>query len=177
MATLTLPALGMAVSSTRAGKRAFMGGWHWSEGAPLRRFALISGTAGLLAALGFVWYPNGDYKTIQRGERGTIQGAFAQFGHMKGGRPALTPRREQQLGGASTAQTRSGTTQTGPTATTSPVGGTTTSPTGTTTTGTTTTGTTTNGTTTTGTTTTTPSSTTTAATTAATTTAATTTTP
>jgi putative peptide zinc metalloprotease protein len=117
MATLSLPALGMAVSSTRAGKRAFMGGWHWSEGAPMRRFALVSGTAVLFAALGYVWYPNGDYKTIQRGERGTVQGAIRQFAMLPTGRPGLTREREQQLSGV-TDQAGQGTTgQTQPTST------------------------------------------------------------
>jgi putative peptide zinc metalloprotease protein len=131
MTTLALPALGMVVSSTRAGSRAFAGGWRWSEGAPMRRFALVSGTAALLAALGFVWYPNGEYKPIQRGERGTVQGAFAQFAAVPSGRPALTPAREQQLGGAAAVRDQGSTDQTPPTST-SPTG-TTTVETGTTT--------------------------------------------
>jgi len=100
MATLALPALGMALSSSRAGVRGFKGGWHWSEGAPMRRLGVISGTAVLLALLGYVWYPNGDYEPIQRAERGTIQGAAAQLTEIPTGRPALTPQREQELGGA-----------------------------------------------------------------------------
>jgi putative peptide zinc metalloprotease protein len=131
MATLALPALGMAVSSTRAGSRAFAGGWRWSEGAPMRRFALVSGTGALLAALGFVWYPNGDYKAIQRGERGTVQGAVAQFAALPTGRPALTPTREQQLGGTGTVQDQGSTVQTTPPSTSTSTTGTTTEQTGT----------------------------------------------
>jgi putative peptide zinc metalloprotease protein len=104
MATLGLPAVGMALSSSRAGLRAFSGGWHWSEGAPLRRLGLVSGTAAFIALLGFIWYPNGDYRPIQRAERGTIQGALAQFRELPTGRPALTPQREQELGGAPTVR-------------------------------------------------------------------------
>jgi putative peptide zinc metalloprotease protein len=112
MVTLTLPALGMVLSSSRAGSRAFIGGWRWSEGAPMRRLGVISGTAGLLALLGFVWYPNGEYKPIQRGERGTLQGAVAQLTQLRTGRPALTPEREQELGGApSEREDGSGTTE------------------------------------------------------------------
>ena len=156
MATLALPALGAAVSSTRAGKRAFVGGLHWSEGAPVRRFALVSGTAALIAALGFIWYPNGDYKPIQHGERGTVQGAVAQFRGVPTGRPALTPQREQQLSGTTQTSSQGGTSgQT--TGSTSTPSATTTGPTGTTTgtstSATTTTTTTTQATTTTGTTT------------------------
>jgi putative peptide zinc metalloprotease protein len=104
MATLGLPAVGMALSSSRAGARAFSGGWHWSEGAPLRRLGLVSGTAAFLALLGFIWYPNGDYRPIQRGERGTVQGAAAQFREVPTGRPGLTSQREQELGGAPTVR-------------------------------------------------------------------------
>jgi putative peptide zinc metalloprotease protein len=140
MATLALPALGMALSTSRAGTKAFQGGWRWSEGAPMRRFGLISGTAAVIALLGFVWYPNGEYKPIQRGERGTVQGAVAQFGQMPTGRPSLTPDREQQLGGAPTVHDSSGTTDQGsgeptstsPTETTTTTATTTTQPTDTT---------------------------------------------
>jgi hypothetical protein len=140
MATLALPALGMALSTSRAGTKAFQGGWRWSEGAPMRRFGLISGTAAVIALLGFVWYPNGEYKPIQQGERGTVQGAVAQFGQMPTGRPSLTPDREQQLGGAPTVHDSSGTTDQGsgeptstsPTETTTTTATTTTQPTDTT---------------------------------------------
>jgi putative peptide zinc metalloprotease protein len=118
MATLALPALGMALSTSRAGTQAFRGGWRWSEGAPMRRFGLISGTAALIALLGFVWYPNGEYKPIQPGERGTIRGAVAQFGQISTGRPSLTADRENQLGGAPTLHDSSGSTdQRSPTST------------------------------------------------------------
>jgi putative peptide zinc metalloprotease protein len=118
MATLGLPALGMALSSGRAGVRAFSGGWHWSEGAPWRRLGLVSGTAAFIALLGFIWYPNGDYRPIQRGERGTVQGAAAQFRELPTGSPALTSKREQELGGAPTVRDEgSGGTNEAPTST------------------------------------------------------------
>jgi putative peptide zinc metalloprotease protein len=104
MVTLALPAVGMTLSMSRAGSRAFVGGWRWSEGAPIRRLGVISGTAGILALLGFVWYPNGEYRPIQRDERGTIQGAIGQLAAFPTGRPGLTPEREQELGGAPSAR-------------------------------------------------------------------------
>ncbi len=100
MLTLALPAVGMALSMSRAGSRAFVGGWHWSEGAPMRRLGVLSGTASLLALLAFVWYPNGDYKPIQPGERGTVQGAVGQLRHFTTGRPGLPTERERDLGRA-----------------------------------------------------------------------------
>jgi putative peptide zinc metalloprotease protein len=147
MATLGLPALGMALSTSRASTRAFKGGWRWSEGYPMRRLGLVTGTAALIAALGFVWYPNGAYKPIQPGERGTVQGAARQFGHLSSGRPSLTADREKSLGGATNVRDSNDTTgttdQTGtePTGTTTSTGTTgsttTTSSTGSTTTRTT----------------------------------------
>jgi putative peptide zinc metalloprotease protein len=97
---LALPALGIACSGSRAGGRAFVGGWRWSEGRPVRRLGVVTGTAAVLAGLGFVWWPNGDYKPIQPGERGTVQGAVLQLRNVTSGRPSLTPEREQELGGA-----------------------------------------------------------------------------
>jgi putative peptide zinc metalloprotease protein len=100
MVVLALPAIGMALSTTRAGAKGFKGGWNWSEGSPGRRLGLISGTAALLAVLGFVWFPNGDYQPIQPGERGTVQGAVSQFSQIETGRPGLSPDRARRLGGA-----------------------------------------------------------------------------
>jgi putative peptide zinc metalloprotease protein len=100
MIILALPAVGFAYSSSRAGGRAFRGAWHWSEGAPVRRLSVLGTTAVFLAFLGFVWWPNGEYKPLQPGERGTIQGGIAQLSSIPGGRPALTAEREDELGGA-----------------------------------------------------------------------------
>jgi putative peptide zinc metalloprotease protein len=100
MVMLALPAAGIAYSSSRAGSRAFTGGWRWSEGSVARRFSFLGGTAALVALVGFLWWPNGEYKPIQTKERGTIPGAIAQFSEIASGRPSLTPQREQALGGA-----------------------------------------------------------------------------
>jgi putative peptide zinc metalloprotease protein len=100
MAFLTLPAAGIVLSSGRAGTRALKGGWRWSEGSPPRRLAVVSGTAAMLALLGFVWWPNGDYKPIQKNERGTVIGAVQQLRYVPSGRPALPLEREEELGGA-----------------------------------------------------------------------------
>ena len=133
MATLALPVLGMVVSSSRAGGRAFLGGWRWSEGAPMRRLGVVSGTAMVLAVLGFLWFPNGEYRPIQPGERGTVQGAAAQFGGIGTGRPALTPARQQELGGAPLVHQEGSTDQGTEPTSTSPTETTTTQPSNTTT--------------------------------------------
>jgi putative peptide zinc metalloprotease protein len=100
MVMLALPAAGLAYSSSRAGSRALMGGWRWSRGSAARRLGFVVGTATALALMGFVWWPNGEYKPIQRQERGTVQGAVAQFAAFTTGRPGLPEEREKELGGA-----------------------------------------------------------------------------
>jgi hypothetical protein len=100
MVMLALPAVGIAYSSSRAGSQAVAGGWRWSQGSAIRRLSVVSATAALIALVGFLWWPNGEYKPIQRNERGTVSGAIAQFSSIGSGRPALTPEREEELGGA-----------------------------------------------------------------------------
>jgi putative peptide zinc metalloprotease protein len=103
---LVLPVAGMTATFVRVGKRIATGAWSWSTGSLLRRFALLAvlGAAGGLAA--YVWFPNGDYRPIQPGESGTVQGGVRQFRDVSTGRPALTEEREQELGGAPTRRSR-----------------------------------------------------------------------
>lgn len=102
MIILTLPALGFVYSSSRASGKAFGGAWRWSEGAPMRRLSVLGTTAAVIAFLGFIWWPNGDYRPIQPGEQGTVQGAISQLQGVPTGRPGLTPERQHELGGAPT---------------------------------------------------------------------------
>ena len=100
MAALALPALGAAYSFSRAGWMGLRGAWRWAEDNWARQGTVVIGTASLVALLAFVWWPNGEYKPIQPGERGTVQGAVKQYGKVGGGRPGLPPEREEELGGA-----------------------------------------------------------------------------
>ena len=59
----------------------------------------VGALAGLAA---YVLLPNGEYRPIQPGERGTILGGLSQFDDVGTGRPGLTDEREQDLGGAPT---------------------------------------------------------------------------
>jgi len=99
---LALPAAGMIYSFARAGSRGVGGAWRWADGNLLRQAGVLFATAGVAAGLAFVWWPNGDYRPIQPGERGTLQGAVSQLRDLPTGRPALTAKREQELGGAPT---------------------------------------------------------------------------
>jgi hypothetical protein len=127
--------------------------WRRTEGSPAARGVAMLVGAGLIASVAWLWWPNGEYKPIQPGERGTIQGAVAALDELPSGRPALTPKREQELGGAPTqrslredglvpgeespSQTTSTPTTTEPGQTATEPGGTTSTPTTTTPAGTT----------------------------------------
>jgi putative peptide zinc metalloprotease protein len=97
---LVLPALGMVVSSGRIGKRLGTGTWRWSAGSPLRRAIVLTGTAAAVGLAAYTWWPNGDYRPIQPGERGTLTGGLKELSAITTGRPSLTPQRQQQLHGA-----------------------------------------------------------------------------
>jgi hypothetical protein len=108
MIVLVLPALGIVVTFWKLAQRIGVGAWTKTEGRPLARAALVTLASAASAFVAYVWWPNGDYKPIQPGEKGTIQGAVRQFSPaaLKTGRPALTPAREEQLGGAPTRRAR-----------------------------------------------------------------------
>jgi putative peptide zinc metalloprotease protein len=96
---LVLPLAGITYTFGRTGLRIVGGAWSWSEGSPLKRGAVGVVTAGLVAVAGFTLLPNGEYKPIQPGEKGTVQGGFEQIRQIPSGRPAFTEEREEQLGG------------------------------------------------------------------------------
>jgi putative peptide zinc metalloprotease protein len=100
MAILVLPALGIVVTFWRVAQRALGSVWRRTEGHDAGRAAFVAATAAVAGALVYTWWPNGDYEPIQRGEKGTIGGAFAQIRYVGTGRPGLPATREQQLGGA-----------------------------------------------------------------------------
>jgi putative peptide zinc metalloprotease protein len=106
LATLVLPCMGMVLTSGRVGRRVCGSAWRWSEGEPVRRGVL--GVGGMAAAgmAAFIWWPNGEYRPIQPTERGTVQAAVRSLTAVPTGRPALTPQRERELGGAPTERER-----------------------------------------------------------------------
>jgi putative peptide zinc metalloprotease protein len=100
LALLVLPCAGIALTTARVGGRLGGAAWSWSDGEPVRRTGLVTAAAAGLALVAFTWWPNGEYRPIQPGERGTIQGALASLAEVPSGRPSLTVERERELGGA-----------------------------------------------------------------------------
>jgi putative peptide zinc metalloprotease protein len=100
LAALLLPSAGIALTVMRVGRQAGAGAWAWSAGEPLRRGAVAAVAAAGLGLAAFTWWPNGDYRPIQPGERGTVAGALESIVHVPSGRPALSPQQAENLGGA-----------------------------------------------------------------------------
>jgi putative peptide zinc metalloprotease protein len=88
MAILLLPAVAIVATFWLLFRRMAGATWARTEGKPAARGAFLVATAAAFAFLGYIWWPNGDYKAIQPGERGTLQGAVQQFGAVPSGHPA-----------------------------------------------------------------------------------------
>jgi putative peptide zinc metalloprotease protein len=102
MVFLILPAAGLAYTAARVGRRSVVGAVSWSAGHPERQAVLGGVAAAAVAIAAFSWWPNGDYRPIQPGERGTLSGFVQQIAALPTARPSLTAARRQQLGGAPT---------------------------------------------------------------------------
>ncbi len=100
MLILVLPAVGIVVTFWLVGRRMFGAVWVRTEAHPAARGAFVLASSAAAAFLAYIWWPNGDYRPIQAGEKGTIQGAIRQFAEVPTGRPGLTKQREAALGGA-----------------------------------------------------------------------------
>jgi putative peptide zinc metalloprotease protein len=101
MVVLVLPLAGLTYTFTRVSHRFGTAGWRWSAGSALRRGVLAAGVAAAVGLAAFLLWPQpGEYRPIQPGERGTLFGALKQMRHVPSGRPALTPERSYELGGA-----------------------------------------------------------------------------
>jgi putative peptide zinc metalloprotease protein len=100
MLILLLPLMGMVYSIARVGKRAGAGAWSWSAVHPARRGGLALGTAAAVALVAFLWWPHGEYRPIQPGEKGTLVSAVSGLPKVPAGNAALSPQRARQLHGA-----------------------------------------------------------------------------
>ena len=100
MAALVLPAVGFALTFSRIARRMGTFAWQRSEGHPRVRFAYGITALAAIGVVAFVWWPNGDYRPIQPGEKGTLAAGFKSLKDIPSGRPALTAQRAAQLNGA-----------------------------------------------------------------------------
>src|SRR6185436_13691587 len=90
IAALVMPLAAMSLSVSRTAKMGVRGVAGWSRGSALRRLVAVGGVAGAVAAIAFVWWPNGDYQPIRPGEKGTVTEAVKSVAEIPSGRPSLS---------------------------------------------------------------------------------------
>jgi len=89
-ALLALPALGIAYTFGRLGRRTARSAWRWSDGRPARRTSVLFLGFALAGGLAFLWWPRtGEYRPIQPHERWTVPDAAGAVSQMSGGRSGL----------------------------------------------------------------------------------------
>jgi putative peptide zinc metalloprotease protein len=123
MMILVLPAVGVVATFWMVFKRVGGALWTRTEESPAARGALVVGTGAAAAFLGYIWWPNGDYRPIQRGERGTLRGSVHQFGALPTGHPAIPKKRtptQESPTRKPPAQQQTTTTRSTPSSTTTP---------------------------------------------------------
>jgi hypothetical protein len=102
MMALLLPIAAVSLSLGRTGRMAGRGLIRWSRGSVPRTAVVGLGAAALVAAAGYIWWPNGDYEPIRPGERGTIGESLDAMPDAADGRPSFTPERELSYGSVPT---------------------------------------------------------------------------
>lgn len=100
MLVLLLPLAGITYTIGRIAKRAGGGAWSRSAAHPARRGGLALGTAVAVGLVAFLWWPQGEYRPIQPGEKGTLVSAVSSLPKVTTGRAALPPERARELDGA-----------------------------------------------------------------------------
>ena len=106
MAALVLPAVGFTLTFARIGRRVSTFAWQRSEGKPKTRAVLAVTAAAAIGIVAFTWWPNGEYRPIQPGEKGTLASAVKSLKNVGTGRPALTAERAAELNGAPAQSSR-----------------------------------------------------------------------
>ena len=97
MVILILPILGIAGTLWMVFRRVSGAVWTRTEGMPSVRLAYGVVTSGLVAVLAYIWWPNGNYRPIVPGERGTATGAVHELARLPSRGPSLWGRHPQPL--------------------------------------------------------------------------------
>jgi putative peptide zinc metalloprotease protein len=101
---LVLPVAATLLSVSRAGRALTRGLVNWSQRSIPRKIVAAAAAAALVGAIGYIWWPNGDYQPIRPGERGTVGEALRAIPAAAGGRPSFTPEYEQRFAAVPTVR-------------------------------------------------------------------------
>ncbi len=74
---VVIPVLGVSFIVTRMVRQLVGSALRRTQGRPVRRTGALLLGAAVVAGLAWVWWPHGNYRVIQPGERGVLQQAFA----------------------------------------------------------------------------------------------------
>ena len=77
LVAVIIPVLGVSYLVTRMVRQLVGSALRRTQGRPVRRAGVMALGAAMVAALVWVWWPHGNYRVIQPGERGVLQQAFA----------------------------------------------------------------------------------------------------
>jgi putative peptide zinc metalloprotease protein len=102
---VALPVASITYMLLRLVKRVVAGTWRFTAERPAGRAALVPAYALMALGLAWLWWPNGEYEPLQKGERWTVQETFSKTREVSTGRPGLTEQRKQQLDDETTPTT------------------------------------------------------------------------
>jgi putative peptide zinc metalloprotease protein len=122
MFALLVPLVALPYTLVRAFAKLGVLGWRKTEGKPFARAVFATAATLVLAFFAFTMIPNGDYKPIQPGERGTIGDSVAALRTAPSGNGGLASYRRAGAGSGSVAP--NGAAPAGARATTAPGAGT-----------------------------------------------------
>ena len=88
---LVLPIVGILYSLARIGLRTTRSAWRRTENSPALRLAFVVVATGLVGLLVYSWVPGGNYRQIDRRERGTIGEGIAEVRRLPSGHAPLVP--------------------------------------------------------------------------------------
>jgi putative peptide zinc metalloprotease protein len=118
-AALSIGALCLLLLSTvyllsRIARRGGRAAWQSVADRPARRAgAVLAGTAAVIG-LAWLWWPNGEYRPFQPGERARVQDTVRAGGQLRSGRPGLTAADRDRFGGAPFRSTDTGRSEVAP---------------------------------------------------------------
>jgi putative peptide zinc metalloprotease protein len=109
---VALPAASVVYMFGRIVRRVARTLWRRTDGRPVARAGLAPLALAATAGLAWLWWPNGEYEPLHKGERWTVQETAANVRHIPGGRPGYTPTRQQELTSQTTTTVAPSTTTT-----------------------------------------------------------------